>query len=152
LPEPVTAGEAHRGRVLVVDDDPVMLKATENKLRSHGYAVSTALDGPSAIEIARRERPDLILLDLIFPPDLPMSWDGFSIMEWLRQASWVRSTPIILCTASHDHRLMQRARDAHAAGLFQKPVDYTALLGLIEHYVKVKERPQPGLLGAAGQN
>src|SRR5690242_7276263 len=66
-PAPEPALPANARRILVVDDDEVVRKSTAMKLKAHGYAVSTAGDGPSAIHAARSEKPDLILLDLNFP-------------------------------------------------------------------------------------
>src|SRR5260370_863568 len=75
-------------KILVVDDDPTVLKPLSLKLSSRGYAVTTAVDGSSAIGAVRDEHPDLVVLDLSFPPDIAsggrVTWDGFQIMCWLR--------------------------------------------------------------------
>jgi len=55
-------------KILVVDDNPVTLKALSLALEPKGYEVFTAVDGPEAFTIVRREKPDLILLDIFFPP------------------------------------------------------------------------------------
>src|SRR6516162_10028083 len=57
-------------RILVVDDDKLILKTTSFKLKAAGYEVLTAEDGGSAIRQVRQLRPDVILLDLNFPPDV----------------------------------------------------------------------------------
>lgn len=119
-------------RILIADDDPVFCKATENKLRMSGFEVCMATEGSSVIQAARSQAPDIILLDLEFAAELPTSWDGFSIMDWLQQMNWFPNTPIILCTGSSAPEVMQRANAARAAGVFIKPVDYTQLMGLIE--------------------
>src|ERR1043165_7664056 len=96
----VTRPNPHPGkrRILIVDDDPIVLKTTEIKLKEHGFAVTTAVDGPSAIHAARSETPDLILLDLSFPPDVSLTWDGFSIMNWLRRLECTKNVPVIIFT------------------------------------------------------
>jgi CheY-like chemotaxis protein len=119
-------------RILVADDDPVFCKAIESKLRMSGFDVCTVTEGSSVILTARSETPDVILLDLEFPAELPTSWDGFSIMEWLNQMNWFPNTPIIICTGSTAPEVTQRADAARAVGVLLKPVDYTQLLGLIE--------------------
>ena len=56
-------------KILVVDDNPIALKVLSSALESKGYDVFTAVDGPEAFTIVRQEKPDLILLDIFFPPD-----------------------------------------------------------------------------------
>lgn len=120
-------------RILIADDDPVFCRATENKLRMSGFEVCMAMEGSSVIQAARSQAPDIILLDLEFPSELPTSWDGFSIMDWLNQMNWFPNTPIIICTGNSAPDVMRRASAARAAGVVHKPVDYTQLLGLIEN-------------------
>ena len=136
-PEPVALGIApmpfaQGRRILIADDDPVFCKATESKLRMSGFDVCTVTEGSSVIQAARSQAPDVILLDLEFPAELPTSWDGFGIMEWLNQMNWFPNTPIIICTGSTAPELTERASSAQATGLLHKPVDYTRLLELIE--------------------
>jgi len=57
-------------KVLIVDDDAVILKTTAMKLEAQGYDVVLAKDASGAIRAARKERPDLILMDVSFPPDV----------------------------------------------------------------------------------
>src|SRR4051812_35220736 len=88
-PEPATkpAGP-HVPKILIADDSVVVLKALSIKLKSAGYEVRTAMDGTTAISCVRRDRPDLIILDIHFPPGISqvggISWDGFLILDWLR--------------------------------------------------------------------
>jgi len=145
-----TAGLPVKRRILVVDDDPVILKSAEMRLKAHGYAVTTAADGPSAIHSARSEHPDLILLDLNFPPDLALTWDGFSIMNWLRRLDSTKNVPIIIFTGLQGDSYYQRANAAGAAGFFHKPLDYAPLLALIERRLKSTTPSQPLNDRAAG--
>src|SRR5258708_5989267 len=68
-------------KILIVDDDAVIRKALTLKLESHGYAVAAAVDGADALRALRDENPDLVLLDINFPPDVAhgggIPWDGF---------------------------------------------------------------------------
>jgi CheY-like chemotaxis protein len=118
-------------RILVVDDDAIVRKTTETKLRAEGYEVITAEDGPSAFAATRTQRPDLILLDLEFPPDPTTTWDGFGIMEWLQRAE-PRPIPVILFTGRQDKDLPERAALAGAKGFFQKPLLFGPLFALIQ--------------------
>ena len=78
-------------KILVVEDEPALVDTLEYSLRRQGYAVLTAGDGSSAVEIARREQPDLVLLDLLLPV-----LDGFEVCRILRQEM---SVPILMLTA-----------------------------------------------------
>lgn len=135
-------------RILVVDDDPIVLKTTEIKLKEHGFAVTTAVDGPSAIHSARSETPDLILLDLNFPPDVSMTWDGFGIMSWLRRLESTKNVPIIIFTGLQGNTFYERARTAGVAGFFHKPLDFAPLLSLINLRLKARTA-QAQLTGTA---
>lgn len=75
-------------KVLVVDDDPKILKIIEHSLQREGYEVIIALDGSQAIEQFHRQEPDLIILDLMLP-----HVDGFQVCRTIRETS---STPIII--------------------------------------------------------
>src|SRR5512142_503002 len=77
--------------ILVVDDEPRIVKLARDYLEAAGFRVISATDGPAALAIARRERPDLIVLDLLLP-----GMDGLDVCRALRRESDV---PIIMLTA-----------------------------------------------------
>lgn len=81
-------------RILVVDDDRSIVKVLRAYLEQSGYQVLTAGDGEAALHILRRERPDLLLLDLMLPPP-----DGLEIMRRVRADSALVALPIIMLTA-----------------------------------------------------
>lgn len=91
-------------KVLVVDDDPVLLRMVQTFLLSSEdpYEVLLANSGPEALEIARKEIPDLVLLDLMMP-----DMDGIEVCVQLRASRSTYLIPVIMLTASalHDHRL-----------------------------------------------
>jgi CheY-like chemotaxis protein len=122
-------------KILVVDDNPVVLKALDLKLRSSGYEVLSAEDGSEAVRLARHEKPDLILLDISFPPDVAhgggVGWDGFLIMDWLHRIDEAARIPVIVITASDPAQYKKKALSAGAVAFFQKPVDHDELLEAI---------------------
>jgi CheY-like chemotaxis protein len=122
-------------KILVVDDSPIILKAFSNKLHSCGYDVLTAQDGGTAVNLARHEKPDLIILDINFPPDVGhgggVPWDGFLIIGWLRRMEEARDIPVIIVTGSEDATNKQRALEAGAVDFFQKPVDAEQLVSSV---------------------
>ncbi len=125
----------NRKKILVVDDNAVVVKTLSLKLKASGYDVLTAEDGSTAVSTARRERPDLILLDIGFPPDVAhgggVGWDGFLIMDWLKRMDEAKRIPVIIITGSNAEETKARSMAAGAVGFFQKPVNNDELLAAI---------------------
>jgi DNA-binding response OmpR family regulator len=84
-------------RILVVDDDRSIVKVLAGYLEQSGYQVITAYDGEAALHVLRRERPDLILLDLMMP-----NRDGWEVTQIVRADKSLAATPIIMITARMD--------------------------------------------------
>jgi CheY-like chemotaxis protein len=122
-------------KILVVDDDEVILRTLSITLSSNGYYAFLAADGPEAVRVVTREKPDLILLDLIFPVDASnvggALQDGFFIIQWLRRMGEAEQIPIIVMSGDGSAQLQQRASEAGAVGFFTKPIDHVALLAAI---------------------
>jgi CheY-like chemotaxis protein len=134
-------------KILIVDDSVIVLKALSLKLKSKGYDVLTAADGSAAVSTARREKPDLILLDISFPPDVAhgggVAWDGFLIMDWLRRMDEVKDIPIIIITGGDPEKLKDRSLAAGATAFFHKPLDNDELLGVIRKTLGEDAEPPP---------
>ena len=122
-------------KILVVDDDQIILTTLSMELTSNGYQVFTATDGPGAASIVARERPDLILLDLLFPPDAAniggALQDGFFIIEWLRRMGEAEDIPVIIISGDKSAKDRKNALVTGAVGFFPKPIDRIALLATI---------------------
>ncbi len=86
--------ETVKPKVLVVEDEPALVETLEYSLRRQGYDVSVAMDGMAALETARREKPDIIVLDVMLP-----RLDGYEVCRVLRQEM---SVPILMLTARSD--------------------------------------------------
>ena len=127
-------------KILLVDDDPVFVQATSTRLRGEGFEVLTADDGAGAVSALRQGKPDLILLDILFPPDVAhgggVGWDGFLLMEWLRRMGGLTDTRFILMTGADPAQYAERARKAGAAGLFPKSVEPGDLIRVIHQLLK----------------
>jgi CheY-like chemotaxis protein len=119
-------------KILVVDDDLVIQSRLSRALKSHGYEVVLAADGSEAVSAARHQKPDLIVLDITFPPDVAhgggVPWDGFLIMDWLRRVDGAEKMPVIVITASDNDAYKQRALSMGALGYFLKPIDINLFL------------------------
>jgi len=81
--------------ILVVDDEPHIVEVVRDYLKQAGYRVLTATDGQTALSMARREHPELIVLDLM----LPGGMDGLEVCRQVRQDKAIASVPIIMLTA-----------------------------------------------------
>ena len=92
--EPGVSQPGASQKVLVVEDEPSLVDTLAYSLSRQGYEVKTATDGATALEIARRERPSLIVLDVMLP-----TLDGFEVCRILRQEM---SVPILMLTARSD--------------------------------------------------
>jgi two-component system KDP operon response regulator KdpE len=113
-------------KILVVDDDPDLVKALRLRLRANNYEVATASDGYAAIATAQKERPSLIILDL----GLPVG-DGFVVLERLQSSDSLSGVPVIVLSARDPQSNEERALKAGAAAFFQKPADNDELLNVI---------------------
>ena len=124
-----------RKKILIVDDSVIVVKALSMKLKASGYEVLTAMDGSEAVKIARGLHPDLILLDISFPPDVAhgggVPWDGFLIMDWLKRMDEAKHIPIIIITGGDPEKLKERSLAAGAIAFFSKPINNDDLLASI---------------------
>ena len=122
-------------KILVVDDDQIILKTLSIVLISNGYQVFTATDGPGAASLVAQERPDLILLDLLFPPDAAnvggALQNGFFVIEWLRRMGEAGDIPIIIISGDKSAKDKKTALATGVVGFFSKPIDRIALLAAI---------------------
>jgi len=134
----------NRKKVLLVDDNVVDRRALSTKLNASGYDVLLAEDGAVAIRTARREKPDLIVLDISFPPDVGhgggVPWDGFLILSWLRRLEEAKDTPVVFVTGLDPVKYKARALAAGAISFFHKPFSSEELLAAIRQHL---DKPAP---------
>ena len=137
-------------KILIVDDSLVFLTAGSKLLQATGYQVLTAEDGAAALSVVRREKVDLILLDINFPPDVAhggaVNWDGFRIMAWLRRMDEAKGIPIIVVTGGDPAKDKARCGASDVAAWFRKPVDREELLAAIRKVLEAKTRKEPSVL------
>jgi len=135
----------NRKKILVVDDNAIILKTLSLALKQSGFEVITALDGSEAVGAVRREKPDVIVLDISFPQDVTgVPWDGFRIVQWLRRIEEAKTVPFIIITGGETAKYKDRALKEGAAAFFQKPIKTEELVAAIQKMVGLKqEAPQP---------
>jgi CheY-like chemotaxis protein len=134
-------------RILIVDDNKVVVRALSLKLKASGYDVLTAEDGGGAVNAARQQKLDLILLDINFPPDVAhgggVPWDGFLIMNWLQRMDEAKRIPVIVITGGDPVKYKERALAAGAVSFFQKPVKPEELLAAVRQALGENTDPAP---------
>jgi two-component system cell cycle response regulator DivK len=122
-------------KILVIDDNQIVLRAMMFMLSAKGYAVLLAETGAEAITTLRKERPDLILLDLDFPPDVGNIGgglrDGFLIIDWARRMCDAEKIPVIIVSSLDPEKYKERAQAAGIPTFFRKPVDRQKLMEAI---------------------
>jgi two-component system, OmpR family, KDP operon response regulator KdpE len=123
-------------RVLVVDDDPAILRTVQTNLRGHSFHVEVAQDGATALEISRRAHPDVILLDLELP-DL----SGFEVIKNVRSRS---NTPIIVLSVRGAERDKVTALDLGADDYLTKPFGIAELLARLRVALRHAAHPASG--------
>ena len=115
-----------RAKIMVVDDDPDLRQALSLRLRANHFDTINVCDGYSAIAMAQKEHPHLIILDLGLP-----AGDGFAVLKNLRQYPALEDIPVIVLTARDPESSEKPTLESGAVAFFQKPADNEELLGVI---------------------
>jgi len=125
-------------KILVIDDEPHLVDVLANRLKASGYEVVTAVVGREGLEKAMKEKPGLILLDVLMP-DL----DGFQVLRALKGAAETQHIPVMILTVKKWGEDIQKMMTAGAIGHIVKPFDPKALLKKIEEVFKNEEEKDP---------
>lgn len=123
--------ESPRGRILVVDDEPDLIRVLEFGLKASGYTVEVASDGQEGLKKAREIKPDVILLDLMLP-----KLDGYKVCRLLKFDDRFKHIPIIILSARTQEGDQTLALEMGANRFVTKPYDFTEILGYIETLLK----------------
>lgn len=115
-------------KILFIEDESVLQKTFEKTLRSEGYEMLSALDGEAGFNLAKREKPDLILLDLILP-----KLNGFEVLKKLKEDPETKEIPVIILTNLERMTDIDKALELGATTYLVK-VDYS--LGEVMEKVK----------------
>ncbi len=113
-------------KILIVDDDHHLVLGLTPRLQSKGYSVISAPDAISAISVARKELPHLVILDLGLP-----AGDGFMVLERLGAVTELAGTPVIVLSARDPTENRKRALGGGAVAYFQKPPNNLEFLGAV---------------------
>jgi CheY-like chemotaxis protein len=124
--------------VLVIEDDPDTRAVTRASLEQHGYVILEASAGVPGVNVARREQPDLILLDLVLP-DL----DGYDVLRVLKNDPETQSIPVVVLSVGP---ALELAHSLGAADVLQKPARFEAVRWVLARALRRKHQPEGRLV------
>ena len=119
--------------IMIVDDNPQNIKILGNVLDENGYDTAVFLNGKSAIEFAKTEDPDLILLDIMMP-----DMDGYEVCEKLKKDMGTQTIPIIFITAKTETDDIVKAFDLGAVDYITKPFNSRELIARVKTHIEMK--------------
>ena len=122
-------------KILVVDDEPSLVKTLQCRLEANNYQVITACNGREAMEKALAEKPDIILLDIMMPV-----MDGLEMLEKLRMTDEGKEIAVIMLTACSSKQDIERANACQIEDYIVKPFDLSELLEKIQNILKSENR------------
>lgn len=118
-------------KILLVDDETELVKAMQIRLKQAGYETLVAYDGKEGLEKAHKEKPDLIILDLMLP-----KMDGYKVCGLLKADTRYGKIPIIIFTARAQESDIEMGQEMGADAYMTKPCEYQALLSKIKELLK----------------
>ncbi len=121
----------HKKRILLVEDEKDMVYAVTLQLEANGYEVLAAYDGREAFEKAHKEKPDLIILDVMLP-----KMDGYKVCGLLKKDTRYAKIPIIMFTARVQEGDIKIGKEMGADAYITKPFEPQALLSKIHELLK----------------
>jgi two-component system, sensor histidine kinase and response regulator len=124
-------------RILIIEDEANNLDVARRIVRGAGHEALTATDGLAGLEIARRERPDAVLVDLLLP-----KLDGWSVTRAIREEPWAKKIPIIAVSALAMQADRERAREAGCDDFVTKPYAPAELRVLLSRYFADSSAPK----------
>ena len=126
-----------KGKVLIIDDDPVIVELVTTLLQSRSYDVITAFDGVDGLEKAKIEQPNIILLDIIMP-----TMDGYEVCDELKKDKNTKKIPVVMLTCVGSREAVRTAHQVGADDYIVKPINLTTLLDKIKFFAKQKAENQ----------
>ena len=118
-------------KILVTDDSPTIVAMIKELLESNGYVVVTASDGQEALDKTKKEKPDLIILDLMLP-----KIDGYKVCAMLKFDKNYSKIPIIILTARAGESDKELGSEVHADAYVTKPFEPNTLLAKVKELIK----------------
>jgi len=120
-------------KILVVDDEQDIVKGLKIKLEAKGCEVATAYTGTEAIEKAKNEKPDVIVLDVMLP-----DFDGFEVCSRLKQEEATKLLPVIFLTAKEGNDQRWKGLTKGGVAYITKPFEFDSLWKVINDVIVLK--------------
>ncbi len=117
-------------KVLVVEDNELNMKLFRDLLEAHGYQTVQSRNGNEVLDLARREKPDLILMDIQLP-----EVSGLDVTRWLKADEELKVIPVIAVTAFAMKGDEQKIREGGCEDYISKPISVTGFIETIQKYV-----------------
>jgi two-component system phosphate regulon response regulator PhoB len=127
----------NKGRILIIEDDRDIVEMIEYNLKEEGYQVTSAFDGEKGIELAKREKPDLVILDIMLP-----AIDGFEVCRSLKQYQPTAHIPVIILSAKSRETDKVVGLELGADDYVTKPFSPRELLARIKAVLR-RHKEQP---------
>jgi two-component system cell cycle response regulator DivK len=127
----VEMSQAMQKTVLVVEDNELNMKLFNDLLEAHGYRVVQTRDGLTALDVARKHMPDLILMDIQLP-----EVSGIEVTKWLKEDETLRHIPVIAVTAFAMKGDEQKIREGGCEAYISKPISVMSFLQTIDKFLK----------------
>ena len=118
-------------KILMIDDDEDLRETMKIILESNGYDTISAENGTKGLKLLKKEKPDLILLDVTMP-----EIDGFQVLEKLKKDKNTVAIPVVMLTAREDVEYKRKAAQLFNEGYLTKPVEFSVLKSTIENIFK----------------
>ncbi|MCA9404935.1 MAG: response regulator [Candidatus Omnitrophica bacterium] len=114
-------------KILIVDDEPDIILVVKGRLTAAGYDVVTAEDGQDGLNKAKKESPDLIILDVMMP-----KMDGYKVCGLLKADNRYNKIPVLMLTARVEENDLQTSKDVGADGYINKPFNHEEVLAKVK--------------------
>lgn len=117
-------------KILIVDDDPDIVKLLSMRIEANGYVVYSAGSGEEGIKKAKEEKPDLIVLDVLMP-----KMDGYTCLKFLKADNLTKDIPVIILTVRSEKKIGDIFKVEGVKGFLEKPYEPDKLLGMIKKVI-----------------
>ncbi|HSI42590.1 MAG TPA: response regulator [Xanthobacteraceae bacterium] len=116
--------------ILIVEDNELNMKLFHDLLEAHGYVTVETRNGTEAVDLARRHRPDLILMDIQLP-----EVSGLEVTRWLKADAELKHIPVVAVTAFAMKGDEERIREGGCEAYISKPISVARFLETVRHFV-----------------
>ena len=127
---PAASGGPRRQTVLIVEDNELNMKLFNDLLMAHGYDTLQTKDGAEVLALARRHRPDLILMDIQLP-----EISGLEVTRWIKEDEELKLIPVIAVTAFAMKGDREKMRDGGCEDYIAKPISIVSFLQTVERFL-----------------